>query len=117
MVTTFDLLLLLAAVLASAFGWSAIQGIPSVYIIVAASLLCLLLEEIVRLVAHRVLPNGWPGTLTKADVLILLAAHHPFALLLAVFWVLTALLMVVGWVLLRHASPVGDAPEKVHDQA
>lgn len=74
MATMLDLLLVLAAVLVSTFRWSPIQSIPSIIILVAIVLLCLLLEEIVRVVAHRVAPIGWSGTLTKGDVLILLVA-------------------------------------------
>lgn len=236
MATMLDLLLVLAAVLVSTFRWSPIQSIPSIIILVAIVLLCLLLEEIVRVVnvtsEWLFLPLGmilflvmlllisekraqsrrisvedwfglpaalatcvaietagepfnlwhfglpWPlglvgfhqfldgGIEISAVVLLLVlawipmrkgqswsfkaqlwalaaglmaalpaaivggwawslaathqrwyAAHHPFALLLAIFWVLTALLMVVEWVLLRHASTVGTAPEETHNHA
>ena len=68
MATMLDLLLVLAAVLAGAFGWSPMQSIPSVIILVAIALLCLLLEEIVRSVAHRVAKIGVTADFAPAEV-------------------------------------------------
>jgi hypothetical protein len=67
--TPLDILFVLAAVVVGAFGWASLA-----LLMVAAALVSLLLEEIVRLSVHRAVSLVWLRTITKVDMLILLGA-------------------------------------------
>ena len=81
MATKLDNLLLLATVLAYAFGWGPLLGnegvgyyMSGLIIMGAVSLLWLLCERVLPLQGRWVASEGWLRTLTRGDVLILLLA-------------------------------------------
>jgi hypothetical protein len=71
--TPLDLLFVLAAVLTFSFGWGPIVGIPAVFVVVAAGLLWLGIEEVAQWLGLRVSRSDWIS-LSRIDVAILLAA-------------------------------------------
>jgi hypothetical protein len=101
MATPLDLLFVLAAVLAFSFGWEPILGMSAVSIVVVVALLWLGIEEVAQWLGLRVSMGGWIS-LTKVDVVILLAALFVSTLKeILLFVVIPAWLIVAVLALLR----------------
>jgi hypothetical protein len=109
--TTIDSLLVLAALLAFAFGWTPVTGPPEqgVAVVVGVALLWLLLEWRFPLPGFWGASAGWLPALTKTDVLVLLFALWSSLLLFLPLLVAVVAWVLVGWVARRGRRVVADA--------